>query len=543
MHKSFTLLSLWCFAFVLLSLTPTNAAAQKKSAAAKKGTTAAAKKSVADKKGKTSAKKADKKSDKKADSKSAAAGRNGKNGKDAKDKNGKKTDKNSVAEKRRKAAELVAKREAEADRREAEAERRRVAKIEAERREAARQAALEAARRREAARQAAIARERQFQNSLRVQTQVNIANDDTSGEDLTVRQAAIRALGSKAGSVVVMDAQNGQVVTVVNQKWAEGQGYKPCSTVKLITGTAGVNEKVITPTGSIAYRPSALGLTDAIAVSNNGYFQAVGGQVGFPKMMQYARELGVGQPTGINAPNEAAGRLPDFKSGYAVNHMSSHGDDIEITPLQLATMVSAITNGGRLLTPQIARTPAEVAALHPKIRRQLNVPNSTLQTLWPGMMGAVAYGTARRANDPSLNIGGKTGSCIGQGSWLGLFASVAPISNPKYAVVVVTRGNAERGKWAAAVAGQIYQTLAPKIRQSAPLLANSAPVVAKPKIDSRTAASLSDEDKDDAETDVADGGDSMKTASPKLVKPTVETRPVKPFAAPNTKTRPRVVPQ
>ena len=75
------------------------------------------------------------------------------------------------------------------------------------------------------------------------------------------------------------------------------------------------------------------------------------------------------------------------------------------------------------------------------------------------MIGAATYGTARRGVDSSMEVAGKTGSCIGGGSWVGLFASVAPIENPKYAVIVITRGQAERGKYAAAVAGQIYRIL------------------------------------------------------------------------------------
>jgi membrane peptidoglycan carboxypeptidase len=213
--------------------------------------------------------------------------------------------------------------------------------------------------------------------------------------------------------------------------------------------------------------------------------------------------------------------------------MSSHGDDFEITPLQLATVVSSITNGGKLLTPQIAHTQKEADALRPKVRRTLNISQSTFQAMMPGMMGAVNYGTARRANDPTLNIGGKTGSCIGQGSWLGLFASVAPIVSPKYAVVVVTRGQAERGKWAAAVAGQVYQALAPKIRALQPLLANVPQVaVPHPKIDVKTAATLSDEERDETGDNAGEATGAVQNKSgviddkSKLVKPTVIVRPI-----------------
>ncbi len=557
MSKSLSLLSLVCFAFVACAaLAPINVNAQKNSKTAVKA------KGANSKKDSKSAKNEDKKSAKSTaknranDKKSSAKNADDKKSKALSREDKRKQAATEKAEKNRKDKEdsRADKRAAKNDKRRqtaaekaaaarAEAERRRQAAIEAqarrEREEVERRRRAEAERRR----REAIARARAFENGLRTETQANILTDDVTGEDLNVRRAAISALGNRAGSVVVMDAQNGQIVTVVNQKWAMGQGYKPCSTIKLLTGIAGKNEKIINDFGNVSYKPQRLDLTDALAVSNNGYFQNVGGAVGFGKMMSHARELGLGQTTGINTAGESAGKIPDFKTGYAVNHMSSHGDDFEVTPLQLATMVSAITNGGKLLQPQIARTAKEADDLRPKVRRKLNFSEDVLRSVVPGMSGAVNFGTARRANDPSLNIGGKTGSCIGQGSWLGLFASVAPIVSPKYAVVVVTRGQAERGKWASQVAGGVYQALAPKIRALTPMIANSPNIVVptRPKVDAAAAATLSDEETDDSPevtaTDAAaattdSSGADARNAQPalnqdkgQLVRPTVSSRP------------------
>src|SRR5215207_4080943 len=195
-------------------------------------------------------------------------------------------------------------------------------RIAAARREAGR-------RRREAAERArqialAIARRRAADQALKDETAANIAKDETTGEDLAVRRAALDALGDRAGTVVVMNPKTGQVYTVVNQDWGLRRGFKPCSTIKLVTGLAGLNEHVIDPvqTVNIGTSSFSLDLTDSLAYSNNGYFQRVGGQVGFPKMMEYAKKLGLGEPTGINHPFESPGRLPVFKEGYAVNHMS-----------------------------------------------------------------------------------------------------------------------------------------------------------------------------------------------------------------------------
>src|SRR6266850_8263806 len=315
---------------------------------------------------------------------------------------------------------------------------------------------MEAARRRaEAARQAAIARQRALDDGLRNEVQANIAKDSTVGEDLEVRNAAIAALGHHAGTVVVMDPKTGRVYTVVNQDWALRRGFKPCSTIKLVTGVAGISEKIIQPVETVSVGGNySLNLTEALAHSNNTYFQRVGGEVGFDKMVSYARELGLGEKTGINYTNEYSGRVPLFKSGYAVNHMSSHGDDFEVTAIQLASLVSAMSNGGKLLTPHLPRTVDENDKFKTETRRKINISSDTLNRMLPGMVGAVNYGSGRKAYRPEQTVAGKTGTCIGQGAWLGLFTSYAPVVNPRLAVVVITRGTDAHSHLPAAVAGK-----------------------------------------------------------------------------------------
>jgi len=114
------------------------------------------------------------------------------------------------------------------------------------RREAAeRRRRAEAARRAELARRAAIARQRAIDQSFRQEVAANVQKDDPTGEDLEVRRAAVAALGNYAGSVVVMDPKTGRVYTVVNQDWGVRRGFKPCSTIKLVTGLAGLEEAIL----------------------------------------------------------------------------------------------------------------------------------------------------------------------------------------------------------------------------------------------------------------------------------------------------------
>jgi membrane peptidoglycan carboxypeptidase len=324
----------------------------------------------------------------------------------------------------------------------------------------------EARRRAEAARQAAIARQRAIDEGMRNEVQANIGRDNAVGEDPEVRRAAVEALGHHAGTVVVMDPKTGRVYTVVNQDWALRRGFKPCSTIKLVTGVAGISEKVIAPIETVSdggrYK---IDLTDALAYSNNTYFQHVAGEVGFDKMISYAKELGLGEKTGINYVNEYSGHLPLFKSGFALNRMGSHGDDFEVTAIQLATLVSAMSNGGRLLIPHLPQTVQENGSFKTEVRRKVNVENDTWRRMLPGMIGAVNYGSGRKAYRPEQTVAGKTGTCIGQDSsraWVGLFTSYAPVVNPRLAVVVITRGTDAHNHVPAAIAGNIYRTLSPR---------------------------------------------------------------------------------
>jgi membrane peptidoglycan carboxypeptidase len=337
-----------------------------------------------------------------------------------------------------------------------------------------------------------------------------ITKDNTAGEDAEVRRAAINALGNHAGTVVVMDPKTGHVYSIVNQEWGVRRGFKPCSTIKLVTGLAGLNEKVIDPndTASVsgAYH---IDLTDALAHSNNTYFQMVGGRVGFDRMISYARQLGLGEKTGINLSNESQGQVPEAKSGYAVNHMSSHGDDFKVTAVQLATLVSAMANGGKLLSPRISPTVQNEAKFKPRVRRLVNLDFNAWAQMVPGMVGAVNYGSGRRAYDPAATVVGKTGTCIEQGTWVGLFASYAPLVNPRLAVVVIARGTDAHGHFPAAVAGRIYREL--NARFDTP---TNLQLAAKP--DGGRSNILNEEDVEETGAELLESGQASLTSTMKV---------------------------
>ncbi|MEK6283479.1 MAG: penicillin-binding transpeptidase domain-containing protein [Acidobacteriota bacterium] len=321
-------------------------------------------------------------------------------------------------------------------------------------------ARAEARRRAQAELHAAIARKRAGDESMRDYVQAMIAKDDLSGEDPEIRRVAINALGNHAGTVVVMDPKTGRVYSMVNQEWALHEGFKPCSTIKLVTGLAGLNEQLIDSnvTSNIS-NTTNVSLTRALAYSRNGYFQDVGGQVGFDKMLSYARQFGLGEKTGINMRNESPGSIPNSKTRTGIARMSSHGDDFQVTALQLATLVSAIGNGGKLVVPYVVRSRQDELKFKTKVRRQIRLDSAAWGNMIPGMVGAVNYGSGRKAHDPRQTVAGKTGTCIERGGWVGLFTSYAPLANPRLAVVVIARGADARSHFPAAVAGRIYRDL------------------------------------------------------------------------------------
>ena len=383
---------------------------------------------------------------------------------------------------------------------------------------------LAARRRAEAARRAAIARQRAIDNALRNEVQSFIAKDNLAGEDLEVRRVAVNALGHHAGTVVVMDPLTGRVYSVVNQEWALRRGFKPCSTIKLVTGVAGLSENAIPPMDTIGdgFRTD---LTSALAHSDNPFFQQVGTRIGSEKMVNYARELGLGEKTGLNVPFEFAGRLPEIKAGVVERRIFSHADGFQVTPLQLGTLVSAMANGGRLLVPQIPHSAKEASKMSPKVRRQLTITPEVWQRMVPGMVGAVNYGSVRKAYDPTQTVAGKTGTCIGDGGWVGLFTSYAPLANPRLAVVVITQGTDARRHFPAAVAGEIYRQLNHRFGTA---------------INLQVASTLDDEEKEvaDAEEAAEQTADSIATETPE----TSSVTPATTTPSTSTRTAPAVKP-
>src|ERR1700678_2859553 len=289
--------------------------------------------------------------------------------------------------------------------------------------------------------------------------------DVTTGEDPVVRQAAIDALGNMYGTVVAIDPSNGRILAMVNQKLALSSGAEPCSTIKVSVALAALQEGIVTKDTPVNlggnYR---VNMTEALAKSNNLYFETLGRRLGFERVRHYANSFGLGELAGWNITGEQLGIYPEQvlpESEGGVARMCSFGQGVSVTPLQLGALVAAIANGGTLYYLQHPTTADEIAAFEPKVKRTLDIARY-LPDLEDGMAGAVEYGTARRlrANFRELPIFGKTGTCSNDGTRFGWFAAYS--ESPQGGLVTVfflEGGRATFGPRAAELTGAFYANL------------------------------------------------------------------------------------
>jgi penicillin-binding protein 2 len=289
--------------------------------------------------------------------------------------------------------------------------------------------------------------------------------DAVDYDDPEVRELAVAALGHERGSVVAVDPSNGRILAIVDQKMAFTDGFEPCSTIKPVIALAGLEQGVITRNTMIKVgRRRYMDLTEALAHSNNKYFEEVGRELGFETVHRYDSMVGLGGRVGLDIPGEQPGVLPSAPPAYGgVGRMSSFGEGIRITPFQLAELVSALANGGTFYYLQYPRTAEEIQNFQPRVRKQLDIENY-LPDIRSGMLAAVMYGTARRSYDPDgEQTLGKTGTCNDEnvGGRLGWFVSYANETHPKIVLVVLLHGGGRitNGPHASEIAGRIYRGL------------------------------------------------------------------------------------
>jgi len=325
--------------------------------------------------------------------------------------------------------------------------------------------------------------------------------------------AAITKTRAIAGTVVVMNPSTGEILALAN--WPKfnpnaasdapaearmNRGvsalYEPGSTFKLITLAAAFDQGITRPgevfdceNGAVYvaghrirdHKPfGLLSVSDILAQSSDVGAIKIALRLGAPKFYDYIRAFGFGQPTGVDLPGESKGILRRLENWSAISIGSiSMGQEVGVTPIQLASAVSAIANGGLLYKPHVIaelrrgdRALPTKGLLAPTEPRRV-IQAETAATLRQLMEGVVLHGTGPLARLDGWTAAGKTGSAqkidpaTGRYSPTQLIASFtgfAPISNPAVTILVSLDspvGQHEGGQVAAPVFKRIAEQVLP----------------------------------------------------------------------------------
>lgn len=277
--------------------------------------------------------------------------------------------------------------------------------------------------------------------------------------------------------------------------------YPSGSIIKPLIAAAALEEDIIGPweqincTGVInivnKYDPSivysfpdwkAHGLTDimeAIAQSCNVFFYAVGGGygriegLGIGRIKEYLQYFGLGRLTGVDLPNESAGLVPDEEWKLAAYgeewnlgdtyHAAIGQGDILVTPLQMASAVAAVANGGTLYQAQLVdeiidldrKTSEDIS---PVVLKENFVSPENMETVRKGMRETVVSGSGISLSSLPVKVAGKTGTAqFGIDQLHSWFVSFAPFEEPEISLVILVEGGGEGHTAAVPVAKEVLE--------------------------------------------------------------------------------------
>ena len=220
----------------------------------------------------------------------------------------------------------------------------------------------------------------------------------------------------------------------------------------------------------------------ALAVSANVYFYEIGGGyknvkgLGIDRIEKYLKLFGFGPPLGIDLPGETGGLVPNpawkkavknenWYTGDTYNVSIGQGDVI-VTPLQLATAIAAVANGGTLWRPKLVSKIIDsnnntLEEFKPETIRTNLVDNDKLQIVREGLRDAVTEGTVYLLKDLPIKVAGKTGTAQvysnlnkKTNAW---FTGFAPYEDPQIAIAIVIEEAGEGSTAAVPVAKEVFQ--------------------------------------------------------------------------------------
>ncbi len=340
-----------------------------------------------------------------------------------------------------------------------------------------------------------------------------------------------------SGSVVVMKVQTGEIIAITSKpsfdpnKFAAGISpkdwnalltdewhplqnrsihgqYPPASTYKIVTALAGLEEGVIKPDTSI-YCPGyfklgrgryrcwkksghgAINLHDALVQSCDVYFYTIGHRLGIDRLAKYAKRFGLGRSTHLGLRREKKGLIPTTQwkllnkkepwlLGETISASIGQGYNL-VTPIQQASLIAAVANGGFLLKPYLVKRiegpEGQVREeFFPKIVGQMGVDPGHLEQVRAALRDVVngARGTGKRSRLKNIIVSGKTGTAqvvrmksneeLDKGEVIprryrdhAWFVAFAPYEKPEIAVVVIVEHGGHGGATAGPIAGKIFK--------------------------------------------------------------------------------------
>ena len=270
--------------------------------------------------------------------------------------------------------------------------------------------------------------------------------------------------------------------------------YEPGSVFKLITSSAALQEGITDTdnegefccTGGIEiagtrikcwryYKPhGSESLRQALMNSCNPVFIGLGQKLGVDKYYGYLQKFGLLEKTGVNLPGEAKGIfLAQNKVGPVELATISFGQRFEITPIQMATAVCAIANGGEAVKPRIVTAVIDSQTGEVRenevIKKERVISKETSSKVLSMMESVVSEGTGKNARVAGYKIGGKTGTSedgVNTNKYVTSFLGVAPTDNPQVVILITLynptgEGGHQGGGVAAPVGGQILSEVLP----------------------------------------------------------------------------------
>lgn len=325
---------------------------------------------------------------------------------------------------------------------------------------------------------------------------------------------------AKSVSVILMNPQNGELYAMVNvpefdlnepftlntesddavntqdllnQMWRNGcinDTYEPGSTFKIITATAALEKKVVGLNDTFScpgfrvvadrrircHKAGGHGsetFTQGFMNSCNPVFMDVGARVGIEGMYEYFRKLGLFEKTGVDLPGEAGSIMHKIENVGAVELATiSFGQSFQITPLQLLRAVSAVINGGNLVTPHFGMYTTDVrgnkqTVFEYPVKSGAILPE-TSETMKKLLGLVVSEGTGKNGQVTGYQVGGKTATSQklprGSGKYIASFIGFSPVDDPQIIGIILIDepvGTYYGGTIAAPVMSEIFEMVLP----------------------------------------------------------------------------------